>query len=166
MVSMTGLGVSAAASLLLAEDGPPTAFHFRVVFSATLGQSDTSFQEVSGIGSEMELEEVVEGGENGFVHRLPKGVKHPKLVLKRGVAPASSPLVGWCRAVFEGNGSLAVVPMPIVVFLLDANRLPARGWFFGNAFPVSWKMDPFNSTRNEVAIEEIEMSYNDSYRLL
>ena len=32
----------------------------------------------------MEIETVVEGGENRFVHRLPKPVKHPNLVLKRG----------------------------------------------------------------------------------
>ena len=33
---------------------------------------------------------MVEGGENRFVHRLPKPVKHPNLVLKRGLATTSS----------------------------------------------------------------------------
>ena len=85
------------------DDYPPTGFYFKVIFSATLGMSDTSFQEVSGISSEVELEEVVEGGENRYVHRLPKSVKHPKLVLKRGIAKMTSPLVIWCRSVFEAD---------------------------------------------------------------
>lgn len=166
MAPMPGVSGISPAPFLAPESCPPAAFHFRVVFSAALGMSDTSFQEVSGIGSEVELEEVVEGGENRYVHRLPKGVKHPRLVLKRGVAEASSPLVGWCKSVFESEFNVALVPLPIIVFLLNENRLPARGWFFANAYPVSWKMDPFNSTKNEVAIEEIEFSYNDMFQIV
>ena len=79
------------------------AFYFKVAFAATAGMSDTSFQEVSGIGSEMETEPYVEGGENRYVHQLPKSVKHPKLVLKRGIATMTSPLVLWCRSIFEGD---------------------------------------------------------------
>ena len=145
---------------------PPVSFHFKVVLSATLGLTDTSFQEVSGIGSEMEVEEVVEGGENRYVHRLPKGVKHPKLVLKRGIGSLSSPLVVWCKSVLELGYITPIVPMPVLVFLLDKNRLPARGWSFANAYPVNWKVDPFNSTKNDLAIEEIELSYNYSLRVV
>lgn len=166
MVAIPDAGLMSAALGAMLGGSLPAAFHFRVVFSATQGTTDTSFQEVSGIGSEMELEEVVEGGENRYVHRLPKGVRHPRLVLKRGVADASSPLVIWCKSVFESGCHVALVPMPILVFLLDENRLPARGWFFANAYPVNWKMDPFNATGNEVAIEEIELSYNHMFRIV
>ena len=144
MVSFSGSG-----------DYPPSAFHFKVVFSATAGMADTSFQEVSGIGSEIDTEEVVEGGENRYVHRLPKGVKHPKLVLKRGIAKGTSPLVIWCRSVLEADFIAPIVPMPILVFLLDENGAPARAWSFANAYPVNWEVDDFNSTKNEVAIEKI-----------
>ena len=163
MISMPGMSIP---SILKSDEYPPASFHFKVVFTASLGMTDTSFQEVSGIGSEMELEEVVEGGENRYVHRLPKGVKHPKLVLKRGVAKISSPLVLWCKSVLEAGYLIPVMPMPILVFLQNEKRIPARAWFFANAFPVNWKMDPFNSTKNEVAIEEIELSYNYTYRVI
>lgn len=153
-------------SLFKADDYPPPAFHFKVVLSATLGLTDTSFQEVTGISSEVDLEEVVEGGENRYVHRLPKGVKHPKLVLKRGIAKMTSPLVIWCRAVFEGDFLMPIVPMPILVSLLNENRIPVRVWSFANAYPVSWEVEALNSTKNEVAIEKIELSYNYSNRLI
>ena len=56
---------------------PLPAFHFQVTFGASDSGSDTSFQEVSGIGTELEVEPFAEGGENRFVHQLPKAVKHP-----------------------------------------------------------------------------------------
>jgi phage tail-like protein len=145
-------------------DYPLPAFHFSLVFTKYPGM-DTAFQEVSGIGSEIDIQEVVEGGENGFVHRLPKGVKHPLLVLKRGIAGITSILVQWCKAVLEGGFVKPIQPMDISVFLLDQNQIPVREWAFTNAYPVKWEIDSFNSTKNEVAIETIELSYNSSKRI-
>ena len=145
---------------------PPSAFYFKVVFAATLGLSDTSFQEVSGISSKMETEPFEEGGENRYVHALPKGVSHPNLVLKRGIARITSPLVVWCRAVLETGFAVPVVPMPMLVMLVGASKLPIRTWSFANAYPVNWEVDTFNSTKNEVAIETIELSYSYSNRLV
>ncbi len=139
---------------------PIPAFYFRVVFAATSDNADTSFQEVSGIGSEMETEDLAEGGENRFVHRLPKTLKHPKLVLKRGVAPMDSPLVDWCKDVLEGQFIKQVEPMTVEVSLMNEAGEPTRVWSFVNAFPVSWEVEGFNSTKNEIAIEKIELSYN------
>ncbi len=145
---------------------PLPAFYFKVVFSATLGLSDTSFQEVSGIGSEIETESVVEGGENRYIHKLPKPVKHPNMVLKRGIAQLTSPLVVWCKAVLEGDFMTQILPMPIEVYLMNENKTPVRAWSFANAYPIKWEVDPFNSTKNEVAIEKIELSYNYSNRTI
>ena len=145
---------------------PPSAFHFKVAFAATLGLTDTSFQEVSGISAEVDTETVVEGGENRYVHTLPKGVKHPNLELKRGIAPLLSPLVIWCRSVFEMDFITPVVAQPIVVLLMDESKMPIRVWSFANAFPVKWEVENFNSTKNEVAIEKIVLSYTYSNRLI
>jgi len=151
----------------MAGDGyQASAFYFRVAFAATAGMSDTSFQDVSGIGSEVETEPYVEGGENRYVHQLPKSVKHPKLVLKRGIATMTSPLVVWCRTVFEGDFAEPIKPMSMMVSLMDENKVPIRAWSFFNAYPVNWEVENFNSTKNEVAIEKIELSYNYSNRII
>lgn len=149
-----------------AADYQPSAFYFKVAFSASSGKSDTSFQEVSGISSEIETEPYNEGGENRFVHQLPKSVKHPKLVLKRGIAEMKSPLVKWCRAVFEGDFSEPIEAMSMMVYLMNENKVPIRGWSFANAYPVNWEVESFNSTKNEVAIEKIELNYNYSNRVI
>ena len=148
------------------DDYPPSAFYFKVVFSTALVTADTSFQEVSGISSEIEVEPVVEGGENRFVHQLPKAVKHPNLVLKRGIANITSPLVHWCRSTLENDFLKPIEPRQIHVFLLNAEKIPIRAWSFANAFPVKWEIDGFNSTKSEVAIEKIELSYNYSNRVI
>jgi len=145
---------------------PPSAFHFKVVFGATLGLTDTSFQEVSGLTAEVDTETVVEGGENRYVHTLPKGVKHPQLELKRGIAAATSPLVIWCRTVFEMDFMTPVLAQPILVMLLDEQQAPLRVWSFANTWPVKWEVEGFGATKNEVAIEKIVLSYTYSNRLI
>ena len=103
-------------------------------------KEDGAFQEVSGLEAEMELETVVEGGENRFVHRLPKPVKHPNLVLKRGIASDSSQLVTWCQSTSSRTTSPgAIAPRDIVVCLRDEEGDPLRSWSIGNAFPVKWQ---------------------------
>ncbi len=144
---------------------PLPAFHFKVVFPDSPGE-DTSFQEVTGITSEIDTESVVEGGENSFVHTLPKGVKHPNLVLKRGIASTESPLVAWCISVLDGDLSSPIEPRQINVWLMDENSEAIRNWAFANAYPVKWDVGGFNSTKNEVAIETVELSYTYSKREL
>jgi len=139
---------------------PLPAFYFKVVFAATAENDDISFQEVSGITSEMEMEELHEGGENRFSHQLPKALKHSRLVLKRGIAEMDSPLVRWCRDVLDGAFIKPIKPMTIEVRLMNEAGEPVRAWSFVNAFPVSWEVEGFNSTKNEIAIEKIELSYN------
>jgi phage tail-like protein len=145
---------------------PLPAFYFKVVVAGLSANSDTSFQEIRGIGSEMETEEVPEGGENRFVHRLPKAVKHPQLELKRGITASNSQLSNWCRSVLESGWGQPIKPAQVTVFLLDENASPARAWTFADAFPVKWEVDEFKSTKNEVAIETMVLSYTYSNRIL
>ena len=145
---------------------PPSAFYFRVVFGKPSEGLDTSFQEVTGIKSELTIEEVIEGGENRFVHQLPKGVKQSKLVLRRGIANQQSPLVQWCQTILEGTLSESFEPKLVYVHLLNPTGTPVRSWSFANAYPVSWEVESFESSKNQVAIEKIELSYNYSKREL
>jgi len=145
-------------------EDPPAAFHFTVTFGTQPKDADGSFREVSGIAPEMETEAVVEGGENRYVLALPKAVKHPRLVLKRGIAPNSSRLLMWCQAALEGGLTKPIYPKLVHVFLLDGTGCPLRAWSFDNAYPVKMEIEAFNSTRNEVAVEKIELSYAYSKR--
>jgi phage tail-like protein len=145
---------------------PVPAFYFKVAFAATGLKDDSSFQDVSGLNSELAFEEIQEGGENRYVQRLPTGVKHPPLELKRGVGAVDSALVKWCRAVMDGEQIARIQTLPLAVYLMNADAIPIRAWQFADAFPIKWEFDAFNSTKNEVAIEKIVLSYSYLSRII
>ena len=149
----------------MSDEYPLPAFYFKVVFVKNQGNSDSSFQEVSGISTEMDTEPVVEGG-NPYTLQLPKALKHGKLVLKRGIAEMSSPLVKLCQDALESDFAVPIKPQQINVLLMDGEGSAVRGWTFDDAFPVKWSIDSFNSTKNDVAIETIELSYSTSSRII
>ena len=137
---------------------PPSAFHFKVTFGGITSAADASFQEVSGIGAKIDTEEVAEGGENTFVHMLPRKVTHTNLVLKRGIAGIDSELVKWCQDTVLG-GFQRIEPKLVHVHLLDAKQAPLHGWAFANAYPVNWVLGAFDAVKNQVAVETIELAY-------
>ena len=143
---------------------PPSVFHFKVSFGPQCGDLDTSFKEVSGLETTMSTEPYTEGGENRFVYELPTSIKHGNLVLKRGIGKNNSKLVKWCKTVLEQGVSEKIEVKSVYVFLLNGHRIPIRAWSFKNAYPVKWQVDAFDSMKNEVAIETIELSYNYSQR--
>jgi len=141
-------------------DYPLTSFYFRLSFPTVSGTLDTSFSEVSGLEVEMGLEEIAEGGENRFKHRVPTGVKYQNLVLKRGIASLVSPLSVWCETILTGGLSDALAPKTVVLSLLNENSLPIKNWTFMNSWPVKWSFSPLNSMNNEILIETLELTYD------
>ncbi|WP_436398469.1 phage tail protein [Roseobacter sp. S98] len=144
---------------------PPVAFHFSVMFVGMVPPvPDMAFQEVSGLESGLDTEPVVEGGENRFVHQLPKPAKRGNLKLKRGLTTQASGLVQWCKSTIEGDFADAIVPKDITVSLLNEKRIPVAVWTVGNAYPVKWTVGGFDAMKNELAVETIELAYNTLVR--
>ncbi len=150
---------------------PPPGFHFRVTvlgvgaLMAELTGVDASFQEVSGIESKWETEDVAEGGENRFVHRLPRPASYSNLVLKRGLVYRDSFFAEWVGQTIGSGLSLPIVTQNLLVTLLNENANPIVAWVFVNAWPVRWEVAGLDSMRNEVATESLEFSYNYFERL-
>lgn len=138
---------------------PPVAFQFSVRLLNCGHPLDAAFQEVSGIGSQMETITLAEGGENRFVHQLPKGMKAQRAVLKRGIAPTDSTLVQWCQKVLQGGLGKRIETTTVLVNLQDENHAPLRSWALVDAWPAQWDVEPFSAQRNEVALEKIELCY-------
>lgn len=136
---------------------PPVGFYFTLSFNG----EEYGFQEVSGISIHMETNEIAQGGENRFVHRVPTSVKFQNLVLKRGMASQNSALLRWCQETLEGNMSNPIKTHTILVQLLDTGSgVISSSWQFYNAYPVKWSVSPLLSNTNEVVIETLEMVYS------
>ncbi|QPF73398.1 phage tail protein [Roseateles sp. DAIF2] len=143
-------------------DKLPVAFAFKVEFMGLPDQGgplQLAFQEVSGLGSQLDVEELAEGGENRFVHQLPGQPQARRLSLKRALVARKSPLLRWCAKVLEGGFAEPIKLASVKVQLLNENGQPLLVWWCRNAYPVHWEVDGFGSTKNEAAIETIELAY-------
>lgn len=152
---------------------PPPAFYFNVtiigpgLMGAALAVTgalkidiDAKFQEVSGINVEFNTEEVAEGGENRFKHKLPSQSKYPNLSLKRGVVTRFSALSHWCEQTLGSRFIEPIKPKTLKVDLLNEKGYPSLFWIFHNAYPVKWDVSNMNSEENKVLTETLEFSYS------
>lgn len=143
---------------------PPVGFHFRVEFGfLSSDTNDVRFQEVSGLGAEVSTEDLSEGGENRFTHRLPTRAKYANLVLKRGLL-TDSKLVNWITNAVENIEANPDTedekPTTVNVTLLNEEHQPlADTYSFINAWPVKWSVSDFKAMDNSIVIETLELSY-------
>ncbi len=142
----------------MAEYYPPVGFHFSVEFNLSEAKDeDTRFQEVSGFNAELGVEEVVEGGENRFSHRLPTRAKYTNLILKRGLFTQSG-LIDWCKDAIE---HFEFNPITVNVTLLnESHEALSDTYNFIRAWPVKWSVSDFKAQENSLVIETLELAYN------
>lgn len=142
---------------MMANYYPPVGFHFLVEFSG-LGFStkDHQFQSVSGLSVDIETEEIAEGGENRFKHKLPVKTKYPNLVLKRGLL-IDSKVINWCKDAIE---NFEFKPIDLTIMLLNENHDVLQYWKVIHAFPVKWSVEDFNAEESKLVVESFELTYN------
>lgn len=140
----------------MAEHYPPVGFHFRVEFELQgIQEQDHRFREVQGLSRELDVETIIEGGENRFVHRLPVRAKYQNLVLKRGLL-TDSRLIQWFQAAID---NLEIEPIGVTVSLLNEEHKPLVGWKLVRAWPVKWSVSDLNAQDNSIAVDTIELAY-------
>jgi phage tail-like protein len=150
---------------------PPPGFYFRVTvlgagaLAAEATGVDASFSEVSGIEARWETEEVAEGGENRFVHRLPRPARYADLVLKRGLVYRDSFFGEWVGQTIGSRLSLPILTQNLLVTLQGDDGAPLVAWVFVNAWPLRWEVTGLDSMANQVATERLEFAYGYFERL-
>ena len=112
------------------------------------------FTEISGLAAEIETMTYNEGGRNDSVHKLPTRMKHPNLVLKRGVTTVKD-LQEWCLDSFMGPDR-----KEITLTLYNPQLEKLRTWSFKNAYPVKWTGPTFNVGQAAVATEVLEIVHD------
>src|SRR5256885_6649810 len=117
---------------------PP--FVGRFIFTVD-GLTIGAFTEVSGLSVQIDTEELAEGGQNQFTHRLPGRMKWPNLVFKRGLV-SSDNFFSWLSECsgdgFAGAGN-RLTPRNGSISVLGADgSTVVRRWSFEGAFPVKW----------------------------
>ena len=150
---------------------PPVSYNFMVAIapSTTTSSStvtistldfDAAFTQISGLGVQLNVNQVRSGGYNNQVYHLPAGVNRGALTLKRGLALLTSPLMTWCLE--TASGSKFIVPKTIVIQLMDKNPVnpPVMTWMLYNAIPVKWEIDELDAKKSDIVIESIEIVFS------
>jgi phage tail-like protein len=126
------------------------------------------FAEVSGLNSELELEEYREGGRNIGPRRFPKWGRYPNLVFRHGVTDSTF-LWDWWTDVISHSFTLPTTKAPPrrngVILLESVDHKALAGWFFSNALPERLVGPGLNARGNEIAIETLELSHEGLLRL-
>ncbi|WP_346857587.1 phage tail protein [uncultured Draconibacterium sp.] len=138
----------------MADYYPPLGFHFKVEFARFSGEYQ--FQSVSGLTVDIETEQIAEGGENRFKHKVPVRTKYPNLVLKRGLL-VDSEIIDWCKNALE---NFDFQPTDLIVKLLNEKHEPLMSWNVVHAYPVKWSVSDFHAEENKLVIETLELTYN------
>ena len=120
------------------------------------------FMEVSGLQVEIATEDVEEGGQNSFVHKLPGRMTWPNITLRRGITQNDS-LLAWLTASsgeqFARNGN-RLTRKTAAITLLGAGGERLRAWEFDGAFPVKWTGPNFDVASTDMAVEELEITHH------
>ena len=133
-------------------------FRFSVSFLAWGGRNntvDTRFQSVSGIGAEATMTEVIEGGQNLHIHRLPERINHRRLVLQRGRVIRST----LNRKFDDALSRFEFETTDVLVTLLGDTRSAIAAWMFHRAYPTRWSTADLNARSPDVLIDTMELTY-------
>lgn len=112
------------------------------------------FSECSGLESELQVEEYLEGGVNDRVHKFPGRFTYPNLSLTRGVG-FSEDLYLWHEDFLKGEGKRRNG----MIFLANELRLPIKVWSFERGLPVKWSGPSLNASSSALAIERLEIAH-------
>ena len=153
---------------------PPVSYNFKVTLAPSTTSSssmlvaaalasldsDAAFTQISGLGVQLNVNQVRSGGSNDQVYHLPVGVNRGSLTFKRGLATITSPLLLWCFV--TASGSVTIAPKTIVVTLMDKNpnNAPVMTWILYNAIPVKWEIDELDAKKSDIVIESIEIVFS------
>jgi phage tail-like protein len=126
------------------------------------GQVIGRFIEVSGLSVEVAVEPVEEGGQNGFVHKLPGRMEWPNIVLKRGLTESDN-LFAWIKKVsgdgFTGEQNRLSRSTAAITMKSSTGRA-LRAWNIEGAFPIKWTGPSFASGSDDPPEEELEIAHH------
>jgi len=118
------------------------------------------FSEVSGMRIETEFDTIREGGENSFVHKLPKSTKFSEITLKRGITDWT--LYSWYMEVVYGK----ITRTSGSIILQEPGTDMNMTWHFFDAFPIKWEGPTFNASGNSIATETLTLAHNGLKKFL
>jgi phage tail-like protein len=138
---------------------PPLATRF--IFEVD-GVEIGVFSAVQGLAVQSRVEEVFEGGQNGFAHKLPGRLEWPNIVFTHGLTQSDA-LFDWMNRTagegFAAAGNKLTRSTGAITAVSD-DGVRSRSWSLEAVFPVRWKGPDFDGTSESFLTEELEITHH------
>lgn len=118
------------------------------------GQDFGNWQKCDGLSLAYDIYEYSEGGENGYVHRLPGRVKYENVKLTRPIDASSSSVAAWVASL-----QIRMVPSTAQISVLDPTGEAVADWYLAGVFPVRWSGPTLDVDGNSSATETLEIAH-------
>ena len=139
---------------------PLPVFCFLVDLKLGDAAEQAFFKSVSGLSYETEVVEVREGGVNDTTFKLVGAMKWKNLVFKQGFTILNeqqpSNLLKWREQWMTGEAMNRVTGK---VTMLNTALTPMATWTFYRGWPVKWEVGELDASKNELAIETLEVAH-------
>ncbi len=121
-----------------------------------------AFQEIKGLGADLEVMAYPEGGTGDFVHQLPVRHSWTRLSLRRGLV--REPGLWWWYS--TGLTQSLGARRDGAILLLDEGGIPAMTWIFRAGIAVKWVGPELSAMQGAVAIEGLEIAHHGLQQIL
>jgi phage tail-like protein len=122
-----------------------------------------AFTEVTGLAVAIDVEELAEGGQNAYTHKLLGRMKWPNIVFKRGLTDTDALFTWLLRHSgddFAAKGSSHGAEENGSISVLTAAGKPFRTWSIIQVRPVKWTGPRLAASSRDLAIEELEVCHS------
>jgi phage tail-like protein len=118
-------------------------------YNADYNGGTAYFRSVSGIKNDTDVTDYYEGGVTANTRKVIGVVKWPNLVLKQGFT-GDSAIFMWKYKPVRCDGE---------IIQLGPDLEEICRWKFVNGYPVKWEGPDFDATKNDIAIESLEIAH-------
>jgi len=115
-----------------------------------------TWKKIEGLGFEYQVTEYREGGVNGYTHKRIGPRKYTNVRLHKQVDSDSALMSVWLAA-----NMVAVVPQTMAITAMTAAGEEITTWNLVGVVPVKWTGPTLDIMSNQIAMETLEVSYEE-----
>jgi phage tail-like protein len=134
------------------DSDPAVAVSFSVIVD---GQDLGAFTECNGLGFEVEIEPIKEGGNQMFVHKLPGRLQYTNITLTRAVNADSAKVAKWVASMANQPKRTGASITAMTHEMKEVVK-----WGLTDVIPVKWTGPQFSVDGPKVATETLELAHH------
>jgi len=112
------------------------------------------WNKIEGLGFEYQVTEYREGGVNGYTHKLLGPAKYTNLRLSRPVDSNSMYLSMWVQ-----SAMVKLIPQTMAITAMSSSGEDISTWNLAGCVPVKWTGPTLDIMGNAIAMETLEVAY-------